>query len=526
MINSNKFFKGTALLSLAAIFTKILSMLYRIPLGILTNNIGYGYYTTIYPYFLVITAFLLIGIPQALSKIVSEKNANNQEENAYAYFKIALLIQILCGAALVIYLMFFAKMIIKNNGWHQNAIYVLYGLSFSPIFIGISGTIRGYYQGKQVMAPTAISQFIEGFIKAVIGIGLVFILLRLGYSIPIATGGAAFGTSIGFVVSACYLSYVFKKDNTRCKVSLKNYNIKGILADLIWMSIPIALGASIVSIINGIDSITMYNQLGAVGFNKYNITEITGMIGKAFSIVNVPLAISMAIMMSTLPAISEVKEEKDKKLIIEASKRSIKFAMIIAFPSAIGLGVLSQPITKLVFRSTSGSVYLQIICIGLAFLIMGQTIVSILQGLGYQWMPVITILISVSTKLIINNTLIKTDLLEMGALIGTIVAYIIFAVLNYIFLKKVTNIKSIFKTVLIKPLIASSIMGIIVYIGYNILIRFLPITSLVTLFIIALGGCVYLILLVATKAVTEEELKILPKQEKVIYLLKKIRVIG
>ncbi|MFP4698120.1 MAG: oligosaccharide flippase family protein [Eubacteriales bacterium] len=527
MTHSRTFIKGAILLSIAGIITKILSMLFRIPLHYLTGDEGFGYYQTFYSVYMLLVAIALIGMPQAVSKVVSESTARKNEEDAYAYFKAALYSLTTIGIIVTLCLIFGAKLLINLSGWSQNNIYVIYGLSISPLFICIAGSFKGYYQGKQMMGPTSLTQIIEGFTKVVLGFALTILLKNLGYGPPVAVGGAAFGTTLGYILSCIFLIYIwkkrvrFKKNHKKLK---KSYIVK-LSKQLLKIAIPITIGASAYSVMNFIDSFTIFNRLKVMGIIAEEATLINGQIGKTFTIINVPLTLSVALMISTVPAVAWAKEKKNKKNLLESINTSIRLSLMLALPSAIGLGILANPLLKLIYpRSSSGFEYLQLYSICLVFLIIGQALASVLQGLGYYMIPIWTLMISSITKIIVNYFLIASPLLGKGALYGSIAFYAIFTVLNYIILVRIIKNKIISIKGLLKPLTSSVLMGIIVFVIFNYSTPIIG-SKLSTVLSVCFGGIFYVLFLFLTKSITEDDLKILPRHNKIIKFLKMLRLL-
>ncbi|TCT15725.1 stage V sporulation protein B [Natranaerovirga pectinivora] len=525
MSNSKTFIKGTLLLSLGGLITRILSMFFRIPLIYLTGDEGMGYYQNFYPVFMVLVSIAIVGMPQAISKIVSEKTATDNQQEAYAYFKVAIRLLCVFGLGLTLILFIGAHWLIKLASWPSNNIVVIYSLAISPFFVCLAGAIRGYFQGRQIMKPTAVSQIIEGFIKVVFGVGLTYVLIRNGFDIHIAIGGAALGASLGFICSALYLVYVWRKEKKK-EEGLYNtiqYDWKKIAKQLILFSIPITIGASGYSIMTTIDAVTLFNRLRVVGIFSDEANIINGQIGKSFSIINVPLTLAVAIMISTVPAVAKAKHSK--KELIESIATSIRLSLLFAFPCAVGLGILSKPVMQLIYQQNYlGYEYLRLYSICLFFLILGQALASILQGLGHYMVPVWTLLISGAFKIIINYVLIPTALLGQGALIGSIGFYFVFTVLNYIYLRKIIKEKIILLNHFIKILLSAGIMGIIVFITFNVFLGFLG-TSITTLLSIGIGGIIYILLLFITKSIKEEDVAALPKHELIINGLKKFKLL-
>jgi stage V sporulation protein B len=527
MSQSKSFIKGTIILSIAGILTRVISIFFRVPIVYLTGEDGMGYYQTFYPIFTLLVSIALVGMPQALSKMVSEKVTNKDESEVYAYFKAALMVLITIGALLTLFLYLGAGWLVKLMGWPADIIYVMYALAFSPIFIGIAGAIRGYFQGQQFMQPTAISQVIEGFTKVVFGIGLTYFLLKQGYDVPIAIAGAALGTSISYALSCLYLVYRWRRSTRNILKQKSNTKyIKKFTKSLLWMAIPITIGASAYSIMTSLDSVTLYHRLAVMGIDSEGAKLINGEIGKALTIINVPITLSVAIMVSTIPAVAEARGKKKKEELQLAMSNSTRLSLILALPSAIGLGILARPIMELIYPNDLGYEYLQLLSICLVFLVLGQALASILQGLGYVMLPIWALLISCVIKIIFNYFLIASPLLGKGAIIGSIAFYMTFCVFNYLALVRQLKIQVLNFDVVIKPLLSSIVMGIGVIFTFYMLTENMGVgISFSTLISIAIGGIIYVLFLFITQTIKEEELTILPKHHIIIPFLKKVKLL-
>ena len=122
MSRSSKMIKGTLILSLAGIITKILGMFFRLPLVRMTGDIGNGHYQTVYSVFLIVSVISLVGIPQSVSRTVSNKITNNKEEEAYEFFQVAFALQIVLGIIISSIIFFGAKYWIRILGWEEEKI--------------------------------------------------------------------------------------------------------------------------------------------------------------------------------------------------------------------------------------------------------------------------------------------------------------------------------------------------------------------------------------------------------------------
>jgi stage V sporulation protein B len=242
--------KGTLILSLAGLITKIVSVFYKVPLEYFTGTVGLGYYQVTYPLYSLLTAAGLIGIPNSISKLVAEEIARKEYNEAHQTFRYAFILSGILGLVVSLLLMVFGRLIIHTDNIEQSGYYALMGLSIAPFFISVAGSIRGYLQGMQIMYPTAISQIIENIFKVILGIGFVIILLNQQQSIAIAVGGAALGVSIGFVFSTLYLAFVYFKhrkgiyQRIHAQKSRQKIQFSKISKRIALMAIPVTIASA------------------------------------------------------------------------------------------------------------------------------------------------------------------------------------------------------------------------------------------------------------------------------------------
>lgn len=524
--------KGAIILSVAGLIAKILSAFYRIPLTYLVGNEGLGYYSTVYPFYSILTAAAIVGIPNGVSKLVAEEVATGQYKKADKTFKDALLLTSLIGAFVSIIMLCASNLIIQLLDWHEGSKYVIWGLAVSPIFISVTGAIRGYFQGMQMMKPTAITQIIENLAKVIVGLALVVLLLKKGYSIPFAVGGAALGASAGFVISAIFMviCYRIKKKEFAVKIAQDKNRVidlkySQITKKILTLAIPVTIASAAYSIMNMIDSATMYKELAQLGYNRTYAANTIGEIAKAFSIVNVPLTISLALSVSIVPAISEAVAKKNKAELTSKINKGIKLALLLALPSATGLCILAKPIFQLLYPDILGYQYLQVLSICLIFMIVGQTLAGILQGISKQYIPLFSLGAAILIKIIINTQLVSTQLEGIGAVIGSVVYYVVFVAINYLAIKLKVKFKMDIKNTLLKPIISIIIMGILVYFSYNKFVIITNSNAISTLIAVAIGAMTYVMALLITRALTQDDLVAVPKSEKIINQLKRMHLV-
>lgn len=536
MSKENGFLKGAAVLGMAAVVVKILGAIYRVPLSNMIMSEGMGYYQTAYPFYVLLLAISTSGFPVAIAKIVSEKRSKGDYKSAFKVFKTALYILSILGLVSGVFLFFNAKKIVTNLN-NPNAYYALVALSPALIFVPIMSVFRGFFQGQNTMVPTAISQMSEQLFR--VGAGLYITYSLLDYGIPMAAGGASSGGTIGAIAGTIAVVgiYFYKRKSIMAEVETsldyKEYKTKDIVKDLFIIAIPITFGASILPLMDYIDLKLVLTRLPLIGINEATANELYGNLkGMAQTLINLPQVFSTAIAMSIVPVISAAKARADKDGIENIVNSGIRVTLLIGLPAAIGLFVLSQPIIELLFFKNSPETMittgkmLRILSVGVIFLTLVQTTSGMLQGLGRPIEPAKNLLVGALIKGILTYFLTTIPSVNIyGAAFSTVVAYLIATSLNLKSLRSHEKVKFELNKILTKPLLSAIGMGLGVQISYMGLTRLSIIKpKLVTMVSILIGGCLYLVFLGMTGAITDEDLKLLPKGDKIGKVLNKIKI--
>ncbi|MCR3760798.1 putative polysaccharide biosynthesis protein [Clostridium felsineum] len=449
--------KGTLILGITGIASKILGMFFRWPLIMLIGDEGIGYYQMSYPLYMFFIA-TASGIPVAISKMVAERNAVNDREGILLVLKKAILLMAIMGGGFTVFLIIFSKQLVHFFNWNEKSYYSLVGISLAPIIISLVSSFRGFFQGMQNMIPTAISQIIEQVGRVLVGVGLAYVLLPKG--IEYSAGGAAFGAVFGAGIAGVYLfiKYIRSKSEFKVVKPAKNYKI---LSELLYIAIPISLGSTVSSIMSLIDSILVPQNLIKAGFTYSEAAKLYGQLtGKAFVLINVPLTLSIALCTSLMPVISEAFVLKRKDELKSKIESALKMSMIIAIPSFVGLFFMSNQVMTIIFPGhSSGSDILKYLSISIPFIVLSQVTTSVLQGVKKYAIPVINLFLACVVKVVINNYLVPIGFLNVyGAIIGTVSGYMVSCVLNIIAVKIVCNFKIKWYDIIMKPAYASVLM--------------------------------------------------------------------
>ena len=246
-------------------------------------------------------------MPIAVSKFVSERSAYGDKESIVSIIKASLRIMIFLGVGTSIILLVFSNPIINLLKWDSKVYLCFIGISIAPISVCLLGVFRGVFQGMENMVPTGISQIIEQIIRVVVGVSLAYLLLYKG--IHYATGGASFGAVIGGIIATVFIVIMYLKFSIKYfdGINRKNINGRKYVGKILKIAIPLSLGATVSTIMVLIDSILVPQMLLNAGYTNREATVLYGQLtGKVSVIINVPLALAVALGTSVIPTLSRL----------------------------------------------------------------------------------------------------------------------------------------------------------------------------------------------------------------------------
>lgn len=536
MANS-KILKGTAILGIAGIFVKILGAVFRIPLTALIGTEGMAYYGYAYPLYSLFLVIATAGIPVAISRMVSEKIAYNDFAGAQRVFVVSRWLLLAIGVFAFAICFFGAELIAEYVSKDMGAVLPIKAIAPALIFVPVMSAYRGYFQGRQNMNPTAISQFIEQIFRVAVGLVLASVMVKQG--LEMAAAGATFGATVGSVAGllVIMLIYAFNKKaiNYHLRKSrpdhgerIKKEKTMAIVKQILIIAIPITIGASILPLVNFADSAIVTRRLLDGGFTDVEARELWGQLsGYCNTMVGLPQVLTQAVAVAMVPAIAAAYKLKNRSEIDENINLGMRISMIIGMPCAAGMIALAEPILLLLFSSEAASAIsaaptLMVMCLGVPLMALLQTTNGILQGINRQVLPMKNLAIGAVAKVVLTYVLVAIPSLNIkGAAIGSVAVYGIALLLNLRDMKRYTKVKVDVMLTYVKPTLASVIMGVCAFAAYKLLFGALSSNSLATLGAVAVGVVVYAVLILTTKAITKEEIGRLPKGGKLVKILDK-----
>lgn len=537
-LKKTSFLKNVVILVIAHIFIKIIGVINKI---YLTNKQGFGdegnaIYSSAFQIYALFLTISSIGIPNAVSKIVSERLAVGDSKGAHKTFKIAIITFGMLGFALSLFLFVFADTMAEQ--WLQIPEAKLSLLALSPaiFFTSITAVIKGYFNGRENLNIGANSQTIEQIFRTILTITLIeFIAQTTGFDTRVMAGGAAVATTLSEIICFVYLYRYYASVKKEIANEIRrsvNYKYKGIrktIKEILKVSIPMSIGPIISGINRNIDSLTIIRGLKKFMTETEAKLEYGILSGKIDTLVSFPLSFNSAFTSTLIPVVSSAKASND----LELASRKIRFSMLISvligIPSTVGMIAFAKPILELLFpNQPSGELLLQISSVSITFIMLNQNINAILHGLGKTVVPTIILVAGSTIKLILNTILVQINPNEFifggtaGAAFSTVVSHIFTCTVSMYMVKKYVNIKFGVSDI-IKPILATLMMGICMIFTYNNLLCIIS-EKLCILLTLLITITIYFLLILILKVFSEDEIKKIPFGTSIYSVLKVLRV--
>lgn len=210
---------------------------------------------------------------------------------------------------------------------------------------------------------------------------------------------------------------------------------------------------------------------------------------------------------------------------------AMRFIMVVAFPSAVGLSVLATPIFTLLFPGTADTAgmasFLMLIGSSAVIFYSVSTLSNgLLQGINQLRIPVVNAAIALVAHVILLVVLMLMFRLNIYAVVlANCFFSLLMCLLNARALATHSGYKQeVYKTFII-PAICSAIMGVVTYLIYRGLYQLSHSTAAALLPALVIAVIVYGFCLLLFKGLTEEELKRFPKGTVVIKIAKKFHLL-
>lgn len=536
--NNNTLVKNATFLMVAALISKIIGMLYKSPLTTLIGRESFACFQFAQNAYFILLMIASFSIPQAVSKIMSERIAFKRYRDAQRVFKGALLYAVIAGGIAALVCIFGASILVPDN--MANARLALQMLAPTIFVSGILGVFRGYFQAYRNMLPTSISQILEQIAVATVA------LLASGFMVRHfanagedtlqrwSAAGATMGTGAGVCTAFLFMLFVYRVNHKTIAKKIKNdivsvnESYRSIMKIILLIAAPIILSAFIYNVNGYINGVMYTSILGWKGVPNSLVKQNYAEYGFFMTLINIPLTLASTAPTSMMPEVSAQYAIGD----LEETKRKIDqatwIAMLISIPASVGLAVLAQPVTRLIFPSTEG-VAGQLMVIGVITVILNSTSNisnGVLQAIGKANIPMINAAISLGVDIVfLALVLVFTNMGIYAVVLAMVVYALVMCVLNDRALKKYLGYKNPWRSAYFVPILASIPMGIVAVVVYKLVYVVIGSNFISLIPSIALAMVVYFVGYLVVAKPKKEDLAALPGGTRLAQVAQKLKIL-
>ena len=332
------FIKSAVTIATGGFIAKLIGALYRIPLTNLIGGKGIGLYQLVYPVYCLLLTVSATGIPSSIAKLVAEKIGKNQSPQSV--FKTAMKLFLSVGFVGSVLMAVFAPVLANAQG-SKSVVAGYYALAPSVLLVSAISVVRGYFQGKNDMLPTALSEITEQLVK--VALGLIFAYMYRE-RIERAVVFLLLAVSVSELFALCLMWLLYKRDKP---IQPRGAGVR--IKTVLRLSIPVTLSAILIPVSSLVDSVLAVRFMRVYAENAVTLYGLFS--GGAVTIINLPVSVCYGLAAASIPAVAKAKAEQ------KGVRKKVFFALgitaLVALPAAVGLYLFANPAVKIVFRSLS-----------------------------------------------------------------------------------------------------------------------------------------------------------------------------
>jgi stage V sporulation protein B len=507
---SKNFLKGTLILTISSIVVKVIGALNWVILSRIMGGEGIGLYQMGFPIYLMAITVSSAGIPVAISIVTAEKVAQEDYGGARRVFHVSLRMLLVTG-------IFFSMVLFFGAGWlvkllpDPRAYYSIIALAPAVFFVTFLSSFRGYFQGWQIMTPTACSEVTEQLVRVITMIAFSYLLMPYGltYAAAGASMGAGAGAFCGLLVLLGFYWRLKKKffpDGANTEPKVKESAVS-IMKRLILLALPVSMSSLMLPVVSNLDMMIVPKRLLVAGYTVPEATTLFGYLsGMAVPLINMSTILTAALSISLVPAISESRTLGDHAGIRSKVSTAFTVASVITIPCSVGLHLLGGRVAALIYNAPNAGPAIETMSWAIFLLGLHQVSTGILQGLGKTRIPVINMIIAAAIKVFLNWNLTAMPSLGIrGSSMATVADIGVAAILNLFFIKKYTAF-----TIEIKQLVKTLACAVVMGGAVVAVLKFVHSGGMALLLSIVIAIPVYILMLLALKTLSVEELQQIP----------------
>ncbi|MFC0417581.1 oligosaccharide flippase family protein [Cytobacillus solani] len=526
--NSRDLFKGALILTIAALITKILSAMYRVPFQNIVGDVGFYIYQQVYPFYGVALVLATNGFPVIISKLYAEQAVKQGKSGVHRLFAIAAVVLMLIGFSGFSILYWGAERLAASMG-DPGLAQLLRMISFVFLIFPIVSVLRGYFQGTGNMVPTAISQVGEQFVRVLTILLTAWILTKKEYSLYIVGSGAVLGSVTGGITAILLLGAFYWTRRKRTFLSIEKVNWKEsrrLANALLFQGFAVCISSMLLVFIQMADSLNLYSILLSSGLTSEGAKELKGIYDRGQPLIQLGTVVATSMSLSLVPMITSEKLKEQMEYMHDKIRLAIQIGLFIGVGATFGLWSIIEPTNRMLFENSNGSEVLAVLCLLILFTSIIITTTAILQGLGNFLFPAFAILCGFGVKYGLNMILVPLFDTMGAALASCLTLGMVMVILLYRLRKLLrTSILSMRSFLVVS---AAALVMVIVLKIYIYVTGLFPtfdhdrlFAGLQSVSAVIVGAIIYVWIVLKGRTFKEEELALLPFGSKLLFFLPK-----
>ncbi|WP_053361266.1 polysaccharide biosynthesis protein [Bacillus sp. FJAT-27251] len=525
VLKADELFRGAMILTAAALITKILSALYRVPFQNIVGDVGFYIYQQVYPFYGMMLVLSTTGFPVIISKLYSDELKKGNQEKAIRLLSISLFFLALLGILLFFTFLFGAEMMAAWMGDPQLS-RLFRVMAFPFLILPFTAVMRGYFQGRGNMIPTAYSQVGEQFVRVVTILALSFLLVKWEYSLYQAGSAAVFGSVTGGLVGLWILCFFFLRNShhvfgSALKPKELASEAPAVFKALAFQGFAVSISGMVLILMQLADSLNLYQQLLHI-MEAPEAKTAKGIFDRGQPLIQLGAVAATSIALSLVPAISG---ESRKGYVVKHVRIALQMSLLIGAAAAAGLFSIIEPTNVMLFQNADGSAVLAVLSVMILPATVLITLVGVLQGLNRLYFPAVLILTGFALKYGLNQYLVPLHG-TMGAAVASLISLFSMMGVSIWKLRSAVGQRVLPALFIGKILFAAGSMGVFLHF-YLELAAYLEfylqplrlVSAIQAVSAVFLGAAIYIIIVIRTKALGEAELLMLPFGSKLLFLL-------
>lgn len=432
-MSKQSYIKGAIIISVGGFLSKLLGAVYRIPLVAFLGGEGMGIYQMVYPLYCILLTVSASGIPTGIARLISSGGNAGAEKKAFFLYG---------GIGLIGSLIMFALSVPLAAAQGQTEVVLCCKLlSPSVFFVAIISIVRGYFQGKGNMFPTAFTEVTEQAVKVAAGIALAGLFRG---NIAKATAAAVIAVTLSEIITCALAIAMYLGGRSRVKPLYKPLQVSA--KSIFAFTVPLTFTAIAMPVSQLAESIIVVNILRGIADNATALYGIFS--GCAVTIINLPVSVTYGLAAASVPNISPLAAKGDMSGAKREVKKALFYTAAISVPFAVALYAFAPLAARIIFPSlTEGEKALlinlvRIMAVNAVTSSLVQTSSACITSLGKPLHGTVTQWVTAVLRVALSAALVAfTNLSIVGVAVSANCAYLVAVVLNFWYIIIITNSK-------------------------------------------------------------------------------------